>query len=116
MKPTYLDAGKLAWYPDIACPVCGGDVNSWDKRCSRALGYRQIVCEGCISEEYQVTVENLRYVMENHFGLVPCPGIIIHRLARSLSTSKERIESTVMRSTAILVDTIKIVKSLLWTS
>lgn len=75
MKPTYSDAGKLAWYPDIACPVCGGDVNSWDKRCSRALGYRQIVCEGCISEEYQVTVENLRYVMENHFGLVPCPGI-----------------------------------------
>lgn len=43
MKPTYSDAGKLAWYPDIACPVCGGDVNSWDKRCSRALGYRQIV-------------------------------------------------------------------------
>ena len=76
MKPTYSDAGKLAWYPDIACPVCGGDVNSWDKRCSRALGYRQIVCEGCISEEYQVTVENLRYVMENHFGLVPCPGIV----------------------------------------
>ena len=38
-------------------------------------GYRQIVCEGCISEEYQITVENLRYVMENHFGLVPCPGI-----------------------------------------
>lgn len=37
MKPTYSDAGKLAWYPDIACPVCGGDVNSWDKRCSRAL-------------------------------------------------------------------------------
>lgn len=65
----------LCSYPDIACPVCGGDVNSWDKRCSRALGYRQIVCEGCISEEYQVTVENLRYVMENHFGLVPCPGI-----------------------------------------
>ena len=62
-------------YPDLACPVCGGDVNSWDKRCSRALGYRQIVCEGCISEEYQITVENLRYVMENHFGLVPCPGI-----------------------------------------
>lgn len=41
MKPTYSDAGKLAWYPDIACPVCGGDVNSWDKRCSRALGYRR---------------------------------------------------------------------------
>lgn len=75
MKPTYSNARKLVWYPNLACPVCGGDVNSWDKRCSRALGYRQIVCEGCISEEYQVTVENLRYVMENHFGLVPCPGI-----------------------------------------
>lgn len=70
----YYDIAAIG-YPDIACPVCGGDVNSWDKRCSRALGYRQIVCEGCISEEYQVTVENLRYVMENHFGLVPCPGI-----------------------------------------
>jgi len=65
----------IADHEDIVCPVCGGDVNSWDKRCSRALGYRQIVCEGCISEEYQITVENLRYVMENHFGLVPCPGI-----------------------------------------
>lgn len=30
MKPTYSNARKLAWYPDIACPVCGGDVNSWD--------------------------------------------------------------------------------------
>ena len=70
-----LPERRIRDYPDIACPVCGGDVNSWDKRCSRALGYRQIVCEGCISEEYQVTVENLRYVMENHFGLVPCPGI-----------------------------------------
>lgn len=89
MKPTYSDAGKLAWYPDIACPVCGGDVNSWDKRCSRALGYRQIVCEGCISEEYQVTVENLRYVMENHFGLVPCPGIM-----ESISTLSDLSPST----------------------
>lgn len=43
MKPTYSDAGKLAWYPDIACPVCGGDVNSWDKRCSRALGYAAVL-------------------------------------------------------------------------
>ena len=74
MKPTYSNARKLVWYPDLACPVCGGDVNSWDKRCSRALGYRQIICEGCISEEYQVTVENLRYVMKNHFGLVRVRG------------------------------------------
>lgn len=92
MKPTYSDAGKLAWYPDIACPVCGGDVNSWDKRCSRALGYRQIVCEGCISEEYQVTVENLRYVMENHFGLIPCPGI-----PAPLKRSRERTSAVSIR-------------------
>lgn len=75
LRRTAEEVSANNCYPDIACPVCGGDVNSWDKRCSRALGYRQIVCEGCISEEYQVTVENLRYVMENHFGLVPCPGI-----------------------------------------
>ena len=75
MKPTYSDDGKLAWYPDIACPVCGVDVNSWDKRFCRLLGYLQIVCEGCISVVYLVTVENLRYLMDIHFGLVPCPGI-----------------------------------------
>ena len=48
MKPTYSDAGKLAWYPDIACPVCGGDVNSWDKVPSRFM--RKIVCRLRLSE------------------------------------------------------------------
>lgn len=99
MKPTYSNARKLVWYPDLACPVCGGDVNSWDKRCSRALGYRQIVCEGCISEEYQITVENLRYVMENHFGLVPCPGICSSfTVLSSLSACPQTLESIKQRS------------------
>lgn len=75
MEPTYTNPGKLFWYPDVECPVCGRKVNSWDKRCSRALGYHQIVCEACISSEYGIEVEELRDTMKNHFGLIPCPGI-----------------------------------------
>jgi len=71
----YSNPARLFWYPGISCPVCNGEVNSWDKRCSRALGYKVIVCEECISKEYGLTVEELRDTMKNHFGLVPCPGI-----------------------------------------
>ena len=46
------DPRLLHWYEEICCPACGGRVNSWDKRISRALGYKAIVCEGCIAEEY----------------------------------------------------------------
>ena len=53
----YSNPAKLHWLPNLSCPVCGGEVNSWDKRCSRALGYQQIVCEDCIAEEYQIEVE-----------------------------------------------------------
>ena len=72
---NYSDPTKLSWYPDISCPVCNGKVNSWDKRCSRALGYQQIVCECCIAKEYEIDVEELRDTMKEHFGLIPCPGI-----------------------------------------
>lgn len=75
MGISYSDPGKLFWYPDLECPSCGGEVNSWDKRCSRALGYKQIVCEGCIAKEYGIEVEELRDTMKNHWGLIPCPGI-----------------------------------------
>lgn len=71
----YSNPAKLSWYPEISCPVCGGEVNSWDKRCSRALGYKAIICEKCIGKEYGLTVDELRDTMQNHFGLVPCPGI-----------------------------------------
>lgn len=75
MSATYSDRRKLYWY-DIPCPVCGAEeTNSWDKRVSRALGYKSIVCEECIAKEYGVTVDELRTTMEEHFGLVPCPGI-----------------------------------------
>lgn len=71
----YSNSAKLHWYPDLACPACDGEVNSWDKRCSRALGYKHIVCEACIASEYQIDVEELRDTMKEHFGLIPCPGI-----------------------------------------
>lgn len=71
----YGDLRKVRWIPDIECPVCGGEVNSWDKRISRALGYKRIVCEECIAEEYDISVEELRRTMKDHFGLIPCPGI-----------------------------------------
>ena len=71
----YSNPARLHWYPDLACPACGGEVNSWDKRCSRALGYKAIVCEECIAKEYGIDVEELRDTMKNHFGLIPCPGI-----------------------------------------
>jgi len=65
----------LHWY-EIPCHVCGAEeTNSWDKRISRALGYKHIVCEKCIAKEYDVSVEELRQTMEGHFGLLPCPGL-----------------------------------------
>lgn len=72
---SYSDPTKLNWYPDISCPVCNGKVNSWNKRCSWALGYKAIFCEACISKEYGINVEELRGIMKDHFGLIPCPGI-----------------------------------------
>ncbi len=71
----YSNPAKLHWYPEISCPVCNGEVNSWEKRCSRALAYKSIVCESCIAKEYGLTEEELRDTMKNHFGLIPCPGI-----------------------------------------
>lgn len=29
---------KLRWL-GISCPVCGQELNSWDVRCSKAVGY-----------------------------------------------------------------------------
>lgn len=71
----YSNPKKVTWLYDVQCHSCGGDVNSWDKRCSRALGYKHIVCEKCIAKEYDITVDELRDTMKEHFGLVPCPGI-----------------------------------------
>lgn len=63
------------WF-DIPCPVCGkAKTNSWEKRISRALNYRGIVCEACIAREYDLSIDALRVSMEKHFGLTPCLGL-----------------------------------------
>ena len=48
--PEYTEPRKIIWYDNISCPVCGAErTNSWEKRISRALGYKAIVCEKCIT-------------------------------------------------------------------
>ena len=75
MDGTYSNPKRVHWLSDVPCNICACEVNSWDKRCSRALGYKSIVCESCISKEYDVTVQELRSTLQEHFGLIPCPGI-----------------------------------------
>ena len=75
MEITYSNPRKVHWLPDVQCNVCAGEVNSWDKRCSRALGYQSFVCESCIAKEYDVNVQELRSAVQEVLGLIPCPGI-----------------------------------------
>lgn len=66
---------NLKWLDD-PCPICGGRMNSWDARCSKALGYLKYqVCEACLCAEYGRTPEELRRTMENYFGMRPCRGL-----------------------------------------
>lgn len=57
------------------CHNCGKELNSWEKRCSKALAYQNAVCEKCISDEYGKTIDELRATMEHFFGMRPCQGI-----------------------------------------
>lgn len=65
---------RVRWFNE-KCPSCENRVNSWDKRLSKATGYKQIICEKCIAKEYDITVEELRDISARHFGLFPCLGI-----------------------------------------
>jgi predicted amidophosphoribosyltransferase len=65
---------KVKWL-DKNCHSCGKQINSWDERCSKALGYRHSVCESCIAKEYDVEINDLRATMEDTFGMRPCMGI-----------------------------------------
>lgn len=69
-----MDNSKGKWL-DGTCPVCDGKINSWDQRCSKALGYNTIHCEKCICQEYDREVEDFRDYMEGYFGMRPCRGI-----------------------------------------
>jgi len=59
----------------IPCHSCGAELNTWDMRISHALGYEHIVCEKCVAKEYGKDVQEVRAIMEDHFGLKPCQGL-----------------------------------------
>ncbi|MDF1495199.1 hypothetical protein [Caproiciproducens sp. CPB-2] len=65
---------KVKWL-DQNCHICGEQLNSWDARCSKALVYKNPICEKCIAKEYDKTVDELRDTMEDYFGMRPCMGI-----------------------------------------
>lgn len=65
---------KVRWL-DQSCHICGVRLNSWDARLSKALAYKNAVCESCIAKEYDKTPDELRSTMEDFFGLRPCMGI-----------------------------------------
>jgi len=65
--------GRKLGYP---CPTCGREMNTWDERVAKALGYLKYqVCEDCICKEYSIDKNDLRDKMENFFGMRPCKGI-----------------------------------------
>lgn len=70
MTKEYIDKKRIK-----TCNLCGETLNSWDLRCSKALGYKNPICEICIAKEYGKTKEELREIMEEFFGLRPCLGI-----------------------------------------
>lgn len=59
----------------MECEKCDKKLNSWDKRCSKALGYKNPICESCIAKEYDMTVDELRSKLEDFFGERPCMGL-----------------------------------------
>ncbi len=65
---------KIKWL-DAECNICGQRLNSWDTRLSKALSYKNPVCEKCIAKEYDMNVDVLRSQMEEFFGMRPCEGI-----------------------------------------
>ena len=39
---------KARWL-GISCPLCGQELNSWDVRCSKSVGYLDYqICENCL--------------------------------------------------------------------
>lgn len=57
------------------CNICESELTSWDLRCSKSLAYKHPVCEACIAKEYDRTLEELRGIMEDFYGMRPCQGL-----------------------------------------
>ena len=62
-------------YLNEYCNCCGTQLNTWDKRLSKTLAYKNPVCESCIAEEYDMQAEQLRKRMEDFYGIRPCVGL-----------------------------------------
>lgn len=65
---------KVKWF-DEYCNSCGAQINSWDKRLSKTLAYKNPVCEKCIAKEYDMEQPVLRDYFKNIFGMRPCQGL-----------------------------------------
>ena len=70
-----VDEQRIFRLLDEYCHSCGKQLNTWDARCGKALKYKHAVCEDCICKEYGLTENELRDIMEEHFGMIPCQGI-----------------------------------------
>jgi len=57
----------------MICQRCNKELNSWDKRIGKILGYK--LCEECIAKEYSISVQEFRERMEEYLGMRPCQGI-----------------------------------------
>lgn len=69
-----MGEAKLRWLGK-PCHACGAELNSWDERICKALGYRHMVCESCVAKEYGQSVEEIRETLEDFFGMRPCQGL-----------------------------------------
>lgn len=67
-------ADKVRWL-GINCHACGEELNSWDQRICKALGYKHTICEKCVAKEYGYTIAELRETFEDFFGMRPCQGL-----------------------------------------
>lgn len=65
---------KVKWL-GRPCHTCGAELNSWDERICKALGYKHTICEKCVAKEYGYTVEEIRDTLEDFFGMRPCQGL-----------------------------------------
>lgn len=65
---------RVRWL-DEECCNCGKQINSWDKRVSQALKYKNMYCESCIAEIYDMDEAELRRRMEHYFDIRPCLGV-----------------------------------------
>ena len=68
------EAPKFEWLGKT-CPICGTEMNTWDKRCCIATATPVFICESCLAEKYGKDKEGFRELMEEYFDIRPCQGV-----------------------------------------